>query len=114
MSRRAWRRGDIVAMSFDPTLGHEQQGHRPAMVLTQEGFNRLGMLGVCPITQGGQAGRNIGMAVSLSGTGLATAGVVLVHQFRMVDPAVRQLKLIEQAPDDLVEEVRARVAALLA
>ena len=40
-------------------------------------------------------------------------GVVLVHQFRMIDPSQRGLTLIEQAPDDLVEEVRARVAAML-
>ena len=113
MRGRVWRRGDIVSMGFDPTRGHEQQGHRPAMVLTQEAFNKLGMIGVCPITQGGQAMRNAGMAVSLTGAGLRTAGVVLVHQFRMIDPKPRNVKLIERAPDYVTEETRARVAALL-
>ena len=47
------------------------------------------------------------------GSGMQTQGVVLVHQFRMIDPSQCALTLIEQAPDDLVEEVRARVAALL-
>jgi mRNA interferase ChpB len=102
-----------VAADFDPTLGHEQQGRRPAIVVTQAALNRLGMIGVCPITQGGQAARHAGLCVSLTGTGLQTAGVVLVHQFRMIDPTQRSLSLIEQAPDDLTEEVRARVAALL-
>ena len=46
------------------------------------------------------------------GTGTQTQGVVLVHQFRMIDPSQRGLTLIEQAPDDLVEEVRARVAGM--
>jgi mRNA interferase ChpB len=110
---RVWQRGDIVSMSIDPTLGHEQQGRRPAMVLTQAAFNKLGMIGVCPITQGGQFMRDAGMAVSLTGAGIQTAGVVLVHQFRMIDPKPQNLKLIESAPADLIEEARARVAALL-
>ena len=113
MSRQVWRRGDIVLADFDPTLGHEQQGRRPAIVVTQEALNRLGMIGVCPITQGGQSARHAGMAVSLTGAGLQTAGVVLVHQFRMIDPTQRRLSLIEQAPDYIYEEVRARVAAIL-
>ncbi len=111
MKRQPWRRGDIVALDFDPTLGHEQQGRRPAIVVTPDAFNRLGMVGVCPITQGGQAARNIGMAVVLDG--MQTAGVVLIHQFRMIDPAPRRLSLIERASDQITEEVRARVAALL-
>jgi len=108
-----WQRGDIVVANFDPTLGHEQHGRRPAIVVTQAALNKLGMIGVCPITQGGNAARQVGMAVSLMGTGMQTAGIVLVHQFRMIDPAQRQLTLIERAPDDLAEEVRARVAAML-
>ena len=113
MSRQVWRRGDIVVADFDPTLGHEQQGRRPAIVVTQEVLNRLGMIDVCPITQGGQSARHAGMAVSLTGAGLQTAGVVLVHQFRMIDPTQRRLNLIEQAPDYISEKVRARVAAML-
>lgn len=57
--------------------------------------------------------QHTGMAVSLMGAGLQTAGIVLVHQFRMIDPTQRRLTLIERAPDDLIEEVRARVAAML-
>jgi mRNA interferase ChpB len=53
------------------------------------------------------------MAVSLTGAGLQTAGLFLVHQFRMIDPTQQRLKRIEQAPDYISEEVRARVAAML-
>jgi len=113
MRQTTWQRGDIVVADFDPTLGHEQQGRRPAIVVTQAALNKLGIIGVCPITQGGSAARHTGMAVSLMGTGLQTAGIVLVHQFRMIDPTQRRLTLIERAPDDLIEEVRARVAAML-
>ena len=113
MSRKVWQRGDIVVASFDPTLGQEQQGRRHGIVVTHADLNRLGMIGVCPITQGGMGARNAGLSVSLMGTGTQTQGVVLVHQFRMIDASKRGLTLIEQAPDDLVEEVRARVAAML-
>jgi mRNA interferase ChpB len=113
VSRPVWQRGDIVVANFDPTLGIEQQGRRPAIVVTQAALNNLGMIGVCPITQGGLTVRNTGMAVSLTGTGLQTAGIVLVHQFRMIDPSQRRLSLIERAPDYLIEEVRARVVAML-
>lgn len=47
------------------------------------------------------------------GGGTQTQGVVLVHQFRMIDPSQDGLTLIEQAPDELMEEVRTRVAAML-
>ena len=110
---RVWQRGDIVVADLNPTRGHEQQGRRPAIVVLQAALNRLGMIGVCPFTQGGQSARHVGMAVPLTGAGLQTAGVVLVHQFCMIDPAVRRLSLVETAPDYLSEEVRARVAALL-
>ncbi len=113
MSRRVWQRGDIVVATFDPTLGSEQQGRRPAIVVTHGDLNRLGMIGVCPITQGGTGARNAGLSVNMMGAGTQTQGVVLVHQFRMIDPSQRGLTLIEQAPDDLTEEVRARVSALL-
>lgn len=102
-----------MVASFDPTLGQEQRGRRPAMVVTHADLNRLGMVGVCPITQGGMGARNTGLSVNLMGTGTQTQGVVLVHQFRMIDPSQRALALVEQAPADLVEEARARVAALL-
>ena len=82
-------------------------------MVTHADLNRFGMIGVCPVTQGGMGARNAGLSVSLMGSGMQTQGVVLVHQFRMIDPSQCALTLIEQAPDDLVEEVRARVAALL-
>lgn len=113
MSATVFQRGDIVALTFDPTLGREQQGHRPALVLTPQAFNRLGLIGVCPITQGGQGARAVGMAVSLTGAGTETAGIVLVQQFRMIDPSAHRARWVERAPEHITEEVRARLAALL-
>lgn len=47
------------------------------------------------------------------GGGTQMHGVVLMHQFRMTDPSQRGSTLIEQASDELMEEVRTRVAAVL-
>ena len=33
------RRGDVVWAQLEPTLGHEQRGHRPVVVLSADVFN---------------------------------------------------------------------------
>ena len=45
------RRGDIVWINFDPQAGHEQANERPALVLSDEQYNRRLRLAImCPIT----------------------------------------------------------------
>ena len=45
------KRGDIVWLSFTPQAGHEQAGHRPALILSPESYNRkVGLALFCPIT----------------------------------------------------------------
>jgi mRNA interferase ChpB len=113
--RRAWvpRRGDVVRLAFDPSSGHEQQGTRPALVLSPEAFNRFGMALACPITRGGAFARGKAWTVPLAGLGLATDGVVLCNQVRTLDWQARRAALIEPAPAELVADVMARVAVLL-
>jgi mRNA interferase MazF len=43
--------GEIVWLQFDPQAGHEQAGHRPALVMTGSRYNGLrGMMLCCPMT----------------------------------------------------------------
>ena len=84
-----FERGDIVSVPLDPTIGHEQRGTRPALVLTSKEFNKLGDALVAPITQGGDFARYAGFAVTLTGTGCKTQGVALVNKIRMLDLAAR-------------------------
>jgi mRNA interferase MazF len=42
--------GDIVWLSFTPQAGHEQAGHRPAVVLSPAAYNRIGLMLCCPLT----------------------------------------------------------------
>jgi len=42
--------GDIVWLDFSPQTGHEQAGHRPAVVLSPATYNRIGLMLCCPVT----------------------------------------------------------------
>jgi len=66
-----------------------------------------------PITQGGNFARHAGFAVSLSGAGTRTAGVVLCNQPRVLDLHARQARFVERVPEFIVDEVRARLATLI-
>jgi len=43
--------GDIVWLEFSPQAGHEQGGHRPALVLSPAAYNsKTGTMLCCPMT----------------------------------------------------------------
>jgi mRNA interferase ChpB len=105
------KRGDIYLVSLDPTLGHEQQGTRPVLILTQEVFNRLTHAPiVAPITSGGDFARRAGFTVSLTGT--RTTGVVRCDQLKTIDMTAGQGRRLEAVPVEVMDEVLARVSTL--
>lgn len=106
-------RGDVVSVPLDPAIGHEQEGTRPALVLTTKEFNRLGDVLVAPITQGGDFARYAGFAVSLTGAGCRTQGVALVNKVRMLDLSARKARRVERVPPAVIEEALGRLMALL-
>jgi mRNA interferase ChpB len=106
-------RGDIVSVPLDPTVGHEQRGTRPALVLTTKDFNTLGDVLVAPITQGGDFARYAGFAVTLTGSGCRTQGVALVNKIRMLDLEARKARRIERAPQEVIDDAIGRLEALL-
>lgn len=113
MKRAKYGRGDIVRLDLNPTAGREQQGDfRPALVLTPAAYNATGLAVIAPITQGGDFARYAGFAVTLSGAGTETQGVILCNQIRSVDLEARGAKRVETAPDVVIEDALARVQAL--
>ena len=113
MSALAFERGDIVRVSFDPAAGREQRGGmRPALVLSPRAFNALGTALVAPITQGGTLARFAGFAVTLTGSGTKTQGVVLVNAVRTLDLQARGARKIETAPTAVVEDALARLRTI--
>lgn len=114
MKRKIFDRGDIVRVSLDPTVGREQQGDfRPCLVLSPAAFNQLGTVLVAPITQGGSFARERGFAITLMGCGTETQGVVMVNGVRMLDLEARKAKKVESAPQAIVDDVLARLVAIL-
>lgn len=104
-------RGDIYQVSLDPTQGHEQQGYRPVLIVSPTDFNLVTRLPVVlPITSGGAFARRIEFAVELSGT--TTTGIVRCDQPRVLDLTARHGRRVESLPDDLLDEVLARVVTL--
>jgi mRNA-degrading endonuclease toxin of MazEF toxin-antitoxin module len=109
------KRGDIYLVSLDPTLGHEQQGTRPVLVVSPDRFNTVTRVPiVVPITSGGAFARTAGFAVSLTGAGTRTTGVVRCDQPRPLDLAARNGRKLESVPQHILEDVLARLATIFA
>jgi len=107
-------RGDIYLVALDPTVGHEQQGRRPVLVVSATAFNRVTRLPVVlPITSGGSFARAAGFAVPLTGAGIKTTGVVRCDQPRTIDLQARKARLLERAPAEIVDEALARLGTFL-
>jgi mRNA interferase MazF len=102
-------RGDLVWLDFDPALGHEQQGRRPALVLSPIDYNiKTKMMLACPITS---RRRGYGFEVAVGHEGIS--GVVLANQLKSLDWSVRRAEFIAEAEEGIVLEVLARIAPLL-
>jgi mRNA interferase MazF len=102
--------GQIVWLDFSPTAGTEQAGRRPALVVSDAGYNaRSGRAVVAPITS---RVRGWAFEVRLP-EGFELRGVVLADQLRTVDWRARAARLGSVAPLAVLEETRAKVAALL-
>lgn len=107
------RQGEIWFVSLDPTFGHEQQGTRPVLIVSPAPFNRLtGTPIVLPITTGGSFARRAGFAVSLTGAGTRTTGVIRCDQPRALDLAARNGRRLETVPDHITDDVLARLATI--
>jgi len=102
--------GDIVWLQFDPQAGHEQAGHRPALVLSPAIYNSKAQLMVCcPLST---KVKNHPFEVQLTMNGVD--GVVLSDQFKSLDWKVRQAIKKDSASDAVMREVKAKIRTLLA
>ena len=94
------RKGEFVALTFDPQSGHEQRGRRPALVISNDLFNKhTGLCIACPVTN---ARRDYPFHVAIP-DGCDVAGVVMVEQVKSIDFRARKAKRIGQAPDAVLD-----------
>ena len=89
-------------ISFDPVVGSEQSGHRPAVVVSNNFLiSKTNIITICPITKGqGKTALN----VLLDGR-TKTQGAILCAHNRSIDIKKRPYVLIEQLPADKLDEV---------
>lgn len=91
------KQGDIVYLDFNPTLGHEQKGLRPAVVISNNTFNLYTkMIIVCPITSNE---KQFPTHYILEDT-KKIHGSVLCEHIRSVDYEVRNIKYVEKLSDN--------------
>ena len=101
---------DFVRLTFDPQLGYEQRGRRPALVVSNTLFNaRTQLAMVCPITN---TFRNVPFHVKVPNDSSLT-GYIMVEQIKSVDYATRQVQFLEKAPNSILDEVLSILDACL-
>ena len=96
------RKGELIALTFDPQSGHEQRGRRPALVVSNDLFNKhTGLCIACPITN---TARDYPFHVAVA-EGDGVTGFVMVEQVKSIDFRSRKAKRIGRASPETLEEV---------
>lgn len=103
--------GDVVWTDFDPRMGREQGGRRPALVVSPVEFWQASRFAiVCPITS---RVRPFGTSVVLP-EGLPLQGEILTSHVRSIDTMARPIRFAElSVSPSVLTEVRAKLAALI-
>ena len=101
--------GDVVWLDFDPQAGREQARRRPALVLTDQGYNRAsGLVVVCPLTS-----KRKPYPFALPIVVNNVEGAVLVDHLKSMDWKARDVAFHSKADPALVSKVRGYIAVLL-
>jgi mRNA interferase MazF len=102
--------GHIVKVDMAPSLGHEQGGWRPAIVLSPSSYNgKTSMAVMVPITN---QVKGYPFEVRLPSP-MKTTGVVLADAIKSFDWRARRAKFVETASPDTLKAIHERLIALL-
>jgi len=103
-------RGDIVWITMNPTVGHEQSGRGPALVLSPGSYNgKVGLAILCPITT---QVKGYPFEVPIP-DGLPVEGVVLSDQAKSLDWRSRGAEFACRAPEESTRAVLHRLGRLV-
>ena len=102
-------RGDVVWLHFDPQAGHEQAGHRLALVLSPQKYNKITCLMLCcPLTTAVK-GYPFEVRTNVGGK----PGVALADQVKSLDWRARKAKKEGAVDQAIMDEVLAKIETLL-
>src|SRR5436309_1715415 len=100
--------GDIVWLNFTPRAGHEQAGHRSALVLSPAAYNgKTSLMICCPMTT---QIKNYPFEVLIAGQ---PPNVVLADQVKSLDWRSRKAMRKGVVSSDELADVRAKILALI-
>jgi mRNA interferase MazF len=103
-------RGYLAWVNFDPRVGHEQSGNRPAVILSPYGYHaKTPFIIACPITSNMTP---YPFKVVLP-AGLPVSGAVLVDQIKSIDRWKRGCDIVGVVPESVMADIRGRLASLL-
>ncbi len=95
-------RGSIIKVSFDPVIGHEQSGYRPALVISDTVFHTSTGFALCmPITS-----KRKGLLFEIDIDGKEIKGVTLLHGTKMLDLNTRDFIYSEKAPQEAINKAQ--------
>lgn len=100
--------GEIVWLQFDPQAGHEQAGHRPALVLSPSSYNsKTSLMLCCPLTT---QIKGYPFEVAIKGN---KPSVALADQVKSLDWVQRKATLKGKVSTAEINEVRNKIIALI-
>lgn len=96
------KQGDIIKISFDPVLGHEQSKYRPGLVVSNDDYNSYcgGIVLVCPISHS----KDFPLHIDLP-DGLQTDGKVLCEHIRSLDINARSYQYVESVSEEYIQTI---------
>jgi len=104
------KQGQIIKIDFNPSVGHEQGGYRPAVIVSNNyGLARHNVTYICPITR---TNKPYPTHIPLDER-TVTSGVVLCEHMKSVDLSERQFSYVEDMPPDIFEKVVFAVSSLI-
>lgn len=103
------KKGDLVILTFDPQAGHEQQGRRPALIISNDIFNqRVGLAIACPITN---TDRNFPFHIAVQSENLS--GFVMSEQVKSIDYKARNVKFVAKVDEEVLNQVLGLVESII-
>lgn len=102
-------RGDVVWLDFNPQLGHEQRGRRPALTISFKEYNgKIGLGLFCPVTS-----KVKGYPFEVELVGETISGCILSDQIKSLDWTVRNIEFIEKIDEEKVSDVISNILLLI-
>lgn len=103
------QKGDLVILTFDPQAGHEQQGRRPALIISNDVFNlHVGLAMACPITN---SDRHFPFHVEVKSEHLS--GFIMTEQVKSIDYQARNVKFVAKVDKDVLNQVLGLIESIV-